>query len=140
MAAFQSYNKLLLGGGGNIANIKAGDAVIGYEFGVYYPSYRGTFLSCIESFAVYVDGGRVPDGDIIFKLNGKECLLSQLPELYLEYWFILDEARIFVLKDGGLQGGGHDVRVEMRHRIPYTGYFGSYMVLDSADERVLAAG
>lgn len=137
MAAFQSYNKLLVSAGEHIRNYTVGGATLGYELYCQYPSYRGTFLSCVESMALYVDGERVPDDRIYFHLNGKQCLLSQMKDLYLEYWFILDKARLLVLQDGGLPAGEHKITIEMRHRIPYTGYFGSYLVLEGSDTKTL---
>lgn len=137
MAQFQAYNKLIISAADHITNYKAGDAVLGYEIYCQYPSYRGTFLSCIENFEVYVDGVHVPDSTIYFHINGKQCLLSQLKDLFLEYWFILNKAKLLVLKDGGISSGSHEVTINIRHRIPYTGYFGEYLVLDSSDTKVL---
>lgn len=137
MAQFQAYNKLLVSAAEGIVNYKAGNDVLGYEFYCQYPSYRGTFLSCIEEMQIFVDGERVPDDSVYFNLNGKQCLLSQFKDLYLEYWFILDKAKLLVLKDGGLAEGPHEVTVKMRHKIPYTGYFGNYLVLDGSDTKTL---
>jgi len=68
-----------------------------------------------------------------------KLLISQFRELYKEYWFLLDKAKILVRKDGGLEmGSSHKIRVEMKHRIPYTGYFGNYLSLDGSDEKTLA--
>ena len=137
MAQFQAYNKLLISAAEGICNVKAGDMTIGYEFYGQYPSYRGTFLSWIEGLEIYVDGERVPDNTVYFHVNGKQCLLSQLKDLYLEYWFILDKARYMIIKEGGMSAGEHEVTIKMKHRIPYTGYFGNYLVLDGSDTKVL---
>lgn len=137
MPAFQAYNKLIISEEDQIKNYKVGDAVLGYEIYCRYPSYRGTFLSCIENFEVYVDGEKVPENTIYFHINGKQCLISQFKDLFLEYWFILDKARLLILKDGGLSSGEHEVTIKIRHRIPYTGYFGQYMVLNGSDTKVL---
>lgn len=136
MAQFQSYNKLLVCPD-DMQNVWAGDAVLGYEVFCRYPSYRGTFLSCIEGFELIVDGQAVPNDKIYFHLNGKQFLLSQFKDLYMEYWFILDKARLLVLREGGIAPGAHEVTIRMRHRIPYTGYFGQYLVLDGADTKTL---
>ncbi len=79
----------------------------------------------------------MPENTVYFNVNGKQCLLSQFKDLYLEYWFILDKARYFILKEGGLPQGEHEVTIKMKHRIPYTGYSGSYLVLDGSDTKVL---
>lgn len=141
MAQFQSYNKLLVCEKEQISNYKAGHYVLGYIVHCQYPSYRGTYLSCIEELEVYVDDEKIPENQIYFCLKEKQFLLSQLKDLYQEYWFILDKARLLILKEGGLDNNsGHKVQIKMRHRIPYTGYFGSYMSLDSEDTKMLAVG
>lgn len=140
MAQFQFYNKLLVSADEGITNRKIGNDVLGYDFYCQYPSYRGTFLSCIEGIWITVDGESVPEESVYFHLNGRQFLLSQLKDLYQEYWFILDKARVFVLKKGGLSSGKHEIRVVMRHRIPYTGYFGNYLVLDSDDAKAMLVG
>lgn len=137
MAQFQSYNKILVSAAEGITNYKVGNVTLGYELYCQYPSYRGTYLSCIEEMHVYVDGEQVPDKNIYFHINGKQCLLSQFKDLYLEYWFILDKAKLLILKKDGLEPGAHEVKITMRHKIPYTGYFGNYLVLNSADTKTL---
>ncbi len=139
MAAFEGFSKFLISEREGIRNIEAGNMILGYEFYCQYPNYRGTFLSCIESFEISVDEKRIPENSVYFKLNGKQFLLSQLKDLYAEYWFILDKAGILILQEGGLHPGIHSVSIEMKHRIPYTGYFGQYMVVDSKSTKMLVA-
>ena len=133
---FQAYNHMLVVDR-PIQNVKAEDVVIGYEFRLQYPSYRGTFLSCIEELKLYVDGKELNDADTVFQLNGKQFLLSELSECFKEYWFILDYATVRVIQQGGLPKGKHTVRAYIKHRIPYTGYFGQYMVMDADESREL---
>lgn len=125
---FQAYNKILICKD-DIKNVTMGNVVVGYQFKIKYPSYRGAFLSCIEALSFEVDGEPVPAGEISFKLNGKDFLLSELPECFKEYWFVRDPATIFVRVPGGIEPGEHSLRVTMRHRVPYTGYFGQYLTL-----------
>lgn len=127
---FQAYNKILICKD-NIKNVLVGDAVIGYEFKIKYPSYRGVFLSCVEDLAFKMDGEVINKNDIYFFLNGKQFLLDEIPECFKEYWFVLDKATVRVMKDGGISKGKHEVNVFMKHRVPYTGYFGEYLVLES---------
>lgn len=127
---FQAYNKILICRS-NMKNVAVGDVVIGYEFQIKYPSYRGAFLSCIEDLKFFVDDEEIPAGKISFKLNGKDFLLSELKECFKEYWFVRTPATVFVRQDGGIAAGEHKLRVYMKHRVPYTGYFGQYLVLDS---------
>jgi len=127
---FQAYNKILICKD-DIENITVDGCVIGYTFKIKYPSYRGVFLSCIEKLSFKMDGEVIPESQISFQLNGKDFLISELPECFKEYWFVRDAATIRVLKDGGIEKGEHELNVYMKHRVPYTGYFGQYLVLDS---------
>ncbi len=110
---------------------------VGYSFIIRYPSYRGTFLSCIERFELEVDGVRVPDEKVRFCLNGKEFVLNELNDLHREYWFVLADARIKVIGDE-IADGAHTVKITMFHRIPYTGYHGDYLIWDNIGEKTLA--
>lgn len=134
---FQAYNHMLIVDE-PIRNVKVGGAVVGYEFKVQYPSYRGTFLSCIEALTFQLDGQEVDRKDITFMLNGKQFLIDELADCFKEYWFVLDYATVRVLKAGGLEEGEHEVRAYIKHRIPYTGYFGQYMVMDADETKRLA--
>ena len=134
--SFKSYRKMLIVNQ-PIRNIKAADVTVGYEFKLQYPSYRGTFLSCIEELVIKVDDQEIPKQDVSFLINDKQFLLDELPECFKEYWFVLDFATIRVIKVGGLTPGEHKVNVYMRHRVPYTGYFGQYLTLVGDETRML---
>ena len=114
----------------------AGGVYTGYSFVIRYPSYRGTFLSCIEGLTLAVDGEEIPADKLRFALNGKEFTVSELQDLHREYWFVLDDARLRVIGDE-LAEGEHTVKVTMVHRIPYTGYFGQYLIWDNVGEKTL---
>lgn len=127
---FQAYNKIMICPD-DMRNVLSGDKVMGYSFKIKYPSYRGAFLSCIEELKFWVDGEEVPSASVAFQLGGKEFLIEELPECFKEYWYVRTPATIRVFRDGGLPAGEHKLRVFMKHRVPYTGYFGEYLVLDS---------
>jgi hypothetical protein len=136
--AFEQWDKFLVCDE-DIQNLSVSGVTYGFEFKLQYPTYRGTYLSCIESLAVEVDGKEVTREDMVFVINGKICLIDELKDLYKEYWFITDHASICVLGNKGLEAGSnHTVRVTMKHRIPYTGYFGSYLAPVSVCEKKLA--
>lgn len=109
---------------------------VGYSFLIRYPSYRGTFLSCITSFEVEVDGVKIPEEELRFCLNGKEFVIAELKDLHREYWFVLDDAKIRVV-GRDIADGDHQVKVTMFHRIPYTGYFGQYLIWDNVVEETM---
>lgn len=127
---FQAYNKILICKD-DIENVVVEGVAIGYEFKIKYPSYRGVFLSCIEDLRFKMDGEDIDRKDIYFYLNGKQFLLDELPECFKEYWFVREKATVRVMKSGGIAPGEHSLNVFMKHRVPYTGYFGQYLVLDS---------
>jgi hypothetical protein len=135
---FQAYNKILISDD-NLTNVIVGDVTIGYEFKIKYPSYRGVFLSCIEQLEFFIDDQPIDKQNIFFYLNGKQFLIDELPELFKEYWFVSNKATIRVLDKHGITAGSHKVRVFMKHRVPYTGYFGEYLVLDSDVTKTLDA-
>jgi hypothetical protein len=106
----------------------------GFQFRIRFTAYRGSHLSCIESFQLKLDGKEVNKAQIRFCLNGKEFLIDQLKDLYQEYWFIQNSAIIKVMNGEALRGT-HQIDVRYSFRIPYTGYFGSYMVQEGIGSR-----
>lgn len=134
---FQAYNRILICPD-PIAPYMAEDTVLGYRFHIRYPSYRGTFLSCIEDLRFYLDGGEINPQNIRFTLGGKEYLLPQLADAYKDYWYVMDKAVVTVLCDTLPEPGDHELRVDMQHRIPYAGYGGSYLSLGSNETKTLA--
>ncbi|HHV11514.1 MAG TPA: hypothetical protein GXX75_14680 [Clostridiales bacterium] len=137
MAGFQAFADYIICEK-PIENVVVNGQAVGYEFEIKYPSYRGTYVSCIEKLEIAVDGREIDPKDLRFCLNHKEFLFAQIPELYSEYWFIHDNAVIRVFQEDGLaKDRDHEVSVRIVHRIPYTGYFGDYLVLDSANTKKL---
>jgi hypothetical protein len=86
---------------------------------VRFDWYRALPLSCIASLTVTLDGAAVPAEDITIHVNDRDHALDELPDLYDEFWFVLDPARIRVRTDEPLAPGEHDVAVDLAMRIPY---------------------
>jgi len=76
-------------------------------------------LSCIEEFELMVDGKKIDPLDIMFCLNGKRFMISQLKDMYTEYWNINAKAELAVLKAGGLGAGEHEINLRLIMRVPY---------------------
>ncbi len=133
---FEQFNFRLIAED-EIRNIFVTDIPVGYEFALKYPSYRGTFLSCIEALEVWVDDAPISPEQMEFCLNGKAFLPEELPELFREYWFHEEAATLRVYGKPLAPGSTHSVKVLLRHRIPYTGYFGNYAVDDALVEKTL---
>ncbi len=129
------YDRLFIPGD-TISREMVENVCAGWSFIIRYPSYRGTFLSCIERFELALDGERVPDEKVRFCLNGKEFTLPELKDLHREYWFVLADAKIKVIGDE-ISDGEHTVTVTMYHRIPYTGYHGDYLIWDNIGTKTL---
>lgn len=127
---FVAYNEILICDK-PLVNVVVAGVTVGYEFQIKYPSYRGCFLSCIEALDLEVDDKKLDNSMVYFGLNGKQFTIGELSELFREYWYVRTPAVIRVMQPGGLEKGEHKVRVSMRHRVPYTGYFGQYLTLDS---------
>ena len=135
---FVAYNEIMICDK-PIRNETVNGVTTGYAFEIKYPSYRGCWLSCIEALEFSMDGERLDPAMVYFQLNGKEFTLEELPALHREYWFVNRPAVIRVVHLGGIPAGPHDVRVFMRHRVPYTGYFGQYLTLESDRTKTLTA-
>ena len=117
-----------------------GNIPLGYEFQCTYPTYRGAYLSNIQELTVEVDGKKIDSRDVRFGINGKWFLLSQIKDIFTEYWFTGEKAVIRILDDQGIAPGEHTVKMHMTHKLPYTGYFGNYLILDADCEKILKAG
>ena len=91
----------------------------GYEVPLRFDWYRSLPLSCVASLTLTVDGQAVPAGDISFHVNDRDYALDELAELYDEFWFVLNPARIRVRADEPLAAGEHEIAVELAMRIPY---------------------
>lgn len=90
----------------------------GYEVAVRFDWYRSLPLSCV-SVSMAVDGLPVPEEHVRFHINDRDYALDELPELYDEFWFVLDPARLRVTPPEPLPVGEHDVEVDITTRIPY---------------------
>lgn len=134
----QEINQILLEEQ-TITNYIVEGIILGYEFKIRYPFWRGTFLSCIEELKFKVDQEEINTNCIYFTLNGRKYNIEELKELCKEYWFILDYATITVLKKGGIAKEIHEIAVEMLHRIPYEKHNGCYQVVKSRVTRSLMA-
>ena len=133
---FVAYNEILICKK-PIQNITVAGVTVGYEFQIRYPSYRGCFLSCIEELRFTVNGQMPDPARVYFGLNGKWFTLHELPDLFREYWYVMTPATIRVMIPGGLPEGDHELDVYMKHRVPYTGYFGQYLILESERKETL---
>jgi len=108
--------------------------VIGFQFDVRLPRYRGNMVSLINGYYVNVDGVEYPQDQILFILNGKgPRTFAQLKSAVWEHWNYRDAATLLVLKDGGLEKGEHSV-------IATVSNFEQYGYMPGKDEKRVADG
>lgn len=136
MADFTAFNEYMVCDD-DLKKFDAAGIALGYEFHVKYPTYRGAYLCNVMELEFLVDDVVVPNENIRFGVNGKWFLLSEISEANKEYWFTGAKATIRVFDDGALQSGTHKVYMRMVHKIPYTGYFGSYLHITSTCTKML---
>lgn len=126
----------------SLRNTYVNGAANGYEFLVRLGYYRGLYLSCMEEFAISVDGNAVDEKDIRFCLNGKEFCPCEIKLMASEFWQVTQPAAIKVRKPGGLPAGSYHIDVTMIFRSPYLPMPGSdephtYVPIDSCGENTL---
>jgi hypothetical protein len=90
----------------------------GYEVLVRFDWYRALPLSGV-SITLIVDGNAVPDDQLRFHINDRDYALDELPDLYEEFWFVLDAARLRVTPSDPLLVGEHEIDITVGLRIPY---------------------
>jgi len=122
----------------SLENIYIDGKRIGYRFDIRLNYYRGHFLSVIDEFEVKVDGEKVDNESVWFRVNGKEFAVCQLESCYNEFWRITDPATIIVHKPGGLPEGEHTIDVKLIIRSPYMSIGpGKYMPIDNSGSKTL---
>ncbi|MCU6763652.1 Uncharacterised protein [uncultured Roseburia sp.] len=104
------------------------DQKLGYEMKLTFPTYRGSFLCNVEKLRVFLDGAEIPESWLRILVNGTWYRMEEVSYAYKEYWFTGDKAVLRVLTEAPPKAGEYQVRVEMTYKVPYTGYFGNYMV------------
>ena len=117
---------------GSLKNRVIGDACTGYSIQISGLSYRTTWVATIEDIILKVNGVEVPKNIMLFCVNNKKFLVSQLKELFAEAWFALDLPEIAVNQIGGLPKGEYDIEVTLMRRsdFGYTHEFPANPVTD----------
>lgn len=99
-------------------NIHLNNNPVGFNLGIKLNYYRGQHVSTIERLELSVDGQAIPQYLILFCINGKKFTISQLKELYAEFWPLRTTVNLEVY-NGGLSAGEHEVELALELRIPY---------------------
>jgi hypothetical protein len=117
--------------------IKRGDKLQSLMLDIRFNYYRGLHLSNITEFGLKMDGKGIPPANIIFHIKDKEFAVSQLPDLFSEFWGIKERATLecFI---GPVAEGEHDIELTMMFRCPYMQFApGVYASIDSSARKTL---
>jgi hypothetical protein len=110
---------------------------VGFNLGINLNYYRGLHVSCIEKIEVKVDGEVLPEQLYIFCINGKKFSISQLKDLYAEFWGIKQTANLEIYNNG-LPEGEHEVELTLHFRSPYMKFAPRiYGTIDSSSRKVI---
>ena len=91
---------------------------IGWNVDVRLNYYRGMPLSSVEALELSVDGRRVPEEKLRFRIHGKAFAVADLKELWAENWALREAAHLEAF-DGGLSPGEHTVELTLHVRNVY---------------------
>lgn len=68
-------------------------------------------LGWFRKLIIKVDHEEIPNGDIYFVLRGQWICLEQMPTIREIFWYIDEEARIYIKRKGGIESGNHIVEI-----------------------------
>lgn len=91
-------------------NIKEDGEIIGFQFKIRLPYYRGVYLSQLMPGTLYVDGECIGKENITWILNGEEYTNEQMSTDYKTHWNPVVPMTLRVRKPGGLTQGYHDLK------------------------------
>lgn len=96
---------------GEVKNVvSARGDITGYEMKTLICYYRGIPLSMVHDVIVNVDGEDVPRDAIRFSCDGTDFFTLDEIETVVDYkWEYGTEATVYVVKEGGLSQGRHQV-------------------------------
>ena len=84
--------------------------VVGFQFKIRLPYYRGVFLSQLRPGTLYVDGERFNREDIIWRIGDEEYTMAEMAVDFKTHWNPTKTATLKVHKPGGLTQGYHDLK------------------------------
>lgn len=90
-------------------NITEDGKVMGFQFKVRLPYYRGVFLSQLRLGTLIVDGETIDKDAICWNINGEDYTAEQMRSDFQTHWGVTTPAVVKVKKEGGLAQGFHDL-------------------------------
>lgn len=104
--------------------------LIGWQFQLRIPYYRGVPLSLIDGLSVALDGYEVAQENIRFTTEDGTFTLKEMETMTNNYWAFGEKAKVTVLSPDGIGAsisrGLFDITAHVRLRITYSptgGYF-----------------
>lgn len=110
---------------GTLKNRKIGESCTGYFFQIDNLSYRGVWLSTIESLCVWVDDEEIPEESLSVELKGVRYPITSLGQQNETFWGATDKFFVHVNKVKGLSKGEHKVKIKMMRRSDFGHSFGN---------------
>ena len=108
----------------NVKNKIICGAVTGYEIELSNLSYRGIWISTLESVRLMVDGREIHAESLIFKLGDATYPVYTLENHTEIFWGLETDASIVVNQIGGLAKGKHQISIEITKRPDFGHSFG----------------
>ncbi|KRB36579.1 C-glycoside deglycosidase beta subunit domain-containing protein [Microbacterium sp. Root180] len=101
-------------------NVREGDDIVGFQFRVRMPSYRGMAASLIDGIAVSIPGVVDVGPEVpTWTLQGRTYTLAELWESDGVRWQLENAAIVTVPLAGGLPDGIHELSIDLRLRMSY---------------------
>jgi hypothetical protein len=91
----------------------------GFDLEIRLPWYRSLPLSVIDFGELRINGAKIDPTAIKFNVNGKDCGLSELPNLWEESWYVLDSAYLRIPYPAVKRGEQYQVEVTIILHPPY---------------------
>lgn len=91
-------------------NVVEDGKVVGFQFRVRIPYYRGIFLCQLRPGCLYVDDKKFEKEEIIWNVGGKDFTAEEMVSDREDHWAVTEAATIQVKLDGGLEQGFHDLK------------------------------
>ncbi|MDL2232572.1 DUF6379 domain-containing protein [Ruminococcaceae bacterium OttesenSCG-928-L11] len=83
--------------------------VVGFQFKLRLPYYRGVYLSQLRPGTLIVDGERLEKENLIWCIRGEEYSFEEMQVDWQTHWSPTETAIIKVPKPGGLAQGLHEL-------------------------------
>lgn len=90
-------------------NITENGEIIGFQFKVRLPYYRGIFLSQLRPGTLFVDGDRYEKEEILWTIKGEEFTYEEMKSDFQTHWAVTEPAVLKIKKAGGLSQGFHEL-------------------------------